>query len=71
MKLTVDKVTENSDGTVTVNFEMDDEYEEFIKKSLGVEVLTDEMVHSFVNSAVEKMVLEKTKELESQNPPEK
>lgn len=64
MKLTVDKITENPDGTVTVNFDMDDEYEEFIKKTLGVEELTDEMVHSFVNNAIQRMVEEKSKDLE-------
>lgn len=65
MKLTVDKVTENADGTVTVNFEMDDEYEEFIKKTLGVEELTDEMIQGFVNNQIEIMIQERTKELQS------
>lgn len=64
MQLKVEKVNENPDGTVTVDFEIDDEYEEFIKKTLGVEELTDEMVHKFVTEAVEFLVKQKTKELE-------
>lgn len=67
MQLKVEKVSENSDGTVTVNFEIDDEYEQFIKKVLDVEELTDEIVQDFVNNEVQKMLDQKAKELELKN----
>ncbi len=67
MQLKVDKVSENADGTVTVNFEIDDDYEQFIKQVLGVEELTDEMVQNFINNEVQKMLDDKARQMELKN----
>jgi hypothetical protein len=61
MKLKVDNVKENGDGTVTVNFELDDEMEEFIAKQYGVTVeeLTLEQTQQFVLKAVNGLIKDK------------
>lgn len=50
MKIKVDKIKENDDGTVTLDFEIDDEAEVAIAKSYGVTVeeLTQEQLQQFV-----------------------
>lgn len=64
MKLKVETISVNSDGTATIQFEMDDEYEKMIKKSLGVDELTEEMVQNYIIKAIENMVKEKELEVE-------
>jgi hypothetical protein len=66
MKLKVDNVVENPDGTATVNFEVDDEMELHIANQYGVTVeeLTMEQVQEFVLKAVNNLVQEKEKQLE-------
>jgi hypothetical protein len=66
MKLRVDNVKENGDGSVTVDFELDDEMEEFIAKRYGVTVeeLTPEQTEEFVLEAINGLVKEKEKELQ-------
>ena len=55
MKLNVNKMIENPDGTATLDFEIDDEMEQFIAKSLGVTVeeLTQEQLQNFIVTALE------------------
>jgi hypothetical protein len=50
MKIKVDSIKENGDGTVTLDFEVDDEAEAAIAKSYGVTVeeLTQEQLQEFV-----------------------
>jgi hypothetical protein len=50
MKIKVDSIKENGDGTVTLDFEVDDEAEAAIAKSYGVTVeeLTEEQLQEFV-----------------------
>lgn len=52
MKLTVDKITENTDGTVTVNFQMDDEIEDYLKKAFGMEEITEEFLKNMLTDAL-------------------
>ena len=58
MKLRVDNVVQNSDGTATINFEIDDEMEQFIAKryNVTVEELTEQQVSEFVLKAVNGLV---------------
>jgi hypothetical protein len=62
MKLKVDNVIQNSDGTATVNFEIDDEMEEFIAKryNVTVEELTEQQVTEFVLKAINGLVEKET-----------
>jgi hypothetical protein len=66
MKLKVDNVIENPDGTATVNFELDDEMEAFIANfyKVDIEELTAEQVQEFVLKAVNGLVEQKEKELQ-------
>jgi hypothetical protein len=66
MKLKVDNVVENPDGTATVNFEVDDEMELHIANQYGVTVeqLTVEQVQEFVMKAVNGLVQDKQKDLQ-------
>ena len=61
MKLKVDNVIENPDGTATVNFELDEEMEVFIAQHYGVtkEELTEDKIQEFVIKAVNGLVQEK------------
>lgn len=58
MKLRVDNVVQNSDGSATINFEIDDEMEQFIAKryNVTVEELTEQQVSEFVLKAVNGLV---------------
>jgi hypothetical protein len=66
MKLKVDNVIENPDGTATVNFELDDEMEMFIANfyKVDIEELTAEQVQEFVLKAVNGLVEQKQKDLQ-------
>ena len=50
MKIKVEKIVQNPDGTVTLDFEVDDEAEAAIAQSYGVTVeeLTQEQLQEFV-----------------------
>lgn len=50
MKIKVEKIVQNQDGTVTLDFEVDDEAEAVIAQSYGVTVeeLTQEQLQEFV-----------------------
>lgn len=54
MKINVNKMIENPDGTATLDFEIDEEMEEFVAKSLGVTVeeLTQEQLQNFITTAL-------------------
>ena len=58
MKIKVDSYKENDDGTVTLDFEVDDEAEAFIAKSYGVTVeeLTQEQLQEFVIKSLNEVV---------------
>lgn len=58
MKLKVDNVVENNDGSVTVDFEVDDEMELVIAKYYGIthDKLTEELVQDFVIKSINKLV---------------
>ena len=64
MKLKVDNVIDNPDGTATVNFELDEEMEVFIAQYYGVtkEELTEDKIQEFVIKAVNGLVEQKEKE---------
>lgn len=65
MKINVNKMIENPDGTATLDFEIDEEMEEFVAKSLGVTVeeLTQEQLQNFITTAL----LEAVKKSEQEN----
>lgn len=58
MKIKVEKIVENQDGTVTLDFEVDDEAEAVIAKSFGVTVeeLTQEQLQEFVMRSLNELV---------------
>ncbi len=58
MKINVNKMIENPDGTATLDFEIDEEMEEFVAKSLGVTVeeLTQEQLQNFITTALQEAV---------------
>jgi hypothetical protein len=58
MKIKVEKLVENPDGTVTLDFEVDDEAEAAIAKSYGVTVeeLTQEQLQEFVMRSLNEVV---------------
>ena len=58
MKIKVDNIIENPDGTATLNFEIDDEAEAAIAKSFGVTVeeLTQEQLQEFVMRSLNEVV---------------
>lgn len=65
MKIKVEKIIENPDGTATLDFEIDDEMEQFVAKTLGttVEEMTQEQLQSFIMSALNDAI--KKSELEN------
>lgn len=58
MKIKVDSIKDNGDGTVTLDFEVDDEAEVAIAKSYGVTVeeLTQEQLQEFVMRSLNQVV---------------
>lgn len=64
MKIKVDTIQENNDGTVTLNFEIDEEAEERIAKSYGVSVkeLTQEQLQTFILNSLTELVAKAEKE---------
>jgi hypothetical protein len=64
MKIKVEKIVENGDGTVTLDFEVDDEAEVAIAKSYGVTVeeLTQEQLQEFVMRSLNEVAVKAEQE---------
>lgn len=52
MKLVVEEVTENEDGTSNIKFDYDDEFLEVVKKELDSESPTEEQINEFIMKVI-------------------
>jgi hypothetical protein len=52
MKLVVEEVTENEDGTSSIKFDYDDEFLEVVKKELDSESPTEEQINEFIMKVI-------------------
>lgn len=52
MTVKVEKVSKNSDGTVTLTIDLDEESEEIIKKFYKTATLTQEMIEKYIKESL-------------------
>jgi hypothetical protein len=64
MKITVEKLIQNDDGTCNIEFDYDEEYLDFMKKEMGKEELTEEDISQYVSHAVQELIKSQTEEQE-------
>jgi len=63
MKITIEKLTPNEDGTCNIDFDYDEEYLEFMKKEIGKEELTEEDISRYVSLTIQTLIKQKTEDL--------
>ena len=64
MKITVEKIVQNDDGTCNIEFDYDEEYLEFMKKEMGKEELTEQDISQYVSLAIQTLIKSQTEEQE-------
>ena len=64
MKITIDKLIQNDDGTCNIEFDYDEEYLDFMKKEMGKEELTEEDISRYVSLAIQTLIKSQTEEQE-------
>lgn len=64
MKITVEKLIQNDDGTCNIEFDYDEEYLDFMKKEMGKEELTEEDISHYVSLAIQTLIKSQTEEQE-------
>ena len=56
MKIEILEVIKNENGTFSINFEYDDEYEEFLKKELNCDNPSEEQIQNYILSVIHQVV---------------
>jgi len=52
MKLVIEEVVENEDGTSNIKFDYDEEFLEVVKKELDTETPTEEQINEFIMKVI-------------------
>lgn len=64
MKITIEKLVQNDDGTCNIEFDYDEEYLEFMKKEIGKDELTEEDISRYVSLSIQTLIRTKEEEQE-------
>jgi hypothetical protein len=61
MKLVIEEVVENEDGTSNIKFDYDEEFLEVVKKELDTETPTEEQINEFIMKVIVSKMQEENK----------